>query len=113
MMIRLFTARMWRELIRRTAHPRLLLAEPPRGVLLTKEQLGENWPLTVDSIRVDCIDAYAAVAYHGNVTYALNGLANSRGFAEIEPIWRPNPKLEGTRINIGPLIDAALRQCPR
>ena len=84
-------------------------SEPP-GLLLRKETFGDAWPLTVDSVRVDCI-GIAAVAYHEGQTYALNGAAMSQGYARIEPLWRWNPENEGYRINIHPLIESALAQC--
>jgi len=43
----------------------------------------------------------------------LNGLAKPRGYLEIEPIWKLNSDIPGARINIGPLIDAALALCNR
>jgi hypothetical protein len=89
--------------------PRFELEQP--GLLLTKATFGDGWPLTVDSVRVDCIDAMAAVAYHDGQTYALNGVAKTAGYARIEPLWRWNPENEGYRINIYPLIESALTQC--
>jgi len=44
--------------------------------------------------------------------YAVNGTATARKDApDIDAIWRANPALEGTKINIGPVIDEGLELC--
>ncbi|MDP1820676.1 MAG: DUF2511 domain-containing protein [Acidimicrobiales bacterium] len=49
------------------------------------------------------------------VTYALNGLARGsaeeNGWREIDEIWRDNPDIPGTKVDIGPLIDRGLDLC--
>ena len=85
--------------------------EPQPGVLVTRESMGEAWPLTVAQARVECLDGRVAVVHANGVTYALNGTATARGYPAIDPIWRPNPLIPGTKVNIGPLIDIALKQC--
>ena len=87
--------------------------DAPRGELLQRTQLGDAWPLSLDSVRVDCVDASSAVAYDGATTYALNATARSRGHADIEPVWRPDPKVPGLRVDISPLTDRALAPCTR
>ncbi len=84
---------------------------PPAGVLVTRESMGESWPLTVDQAHVECLDGRLAVVHANGMTYALNGTAKSRGYPAVDPIWRANPSIPGTKINIGPLIDIALKQC--
>lgn len=76
-------------------------------------KLGDQWPLTVTEGYVECLPGEAAVFHTGNKTYALNGLAKGRGYTAINPIWKasPNPTF-GPKINIGPLLDLALSQCP-
>lgn len=81
------------------------------GVLVTRESLGDSWPLTVDQAHVECLDGRLAVVHANGTTYALNGTAKSRGYPAVDPIWRANPSIPGTKINIGPLIDIALKQC--
>ena len=82
-----------------------------RRVPVSREQFGEKWPLTVEKGEVECIDGFIAVFHHEGKTWALNGAAQSRGYPEIELIWRDNPSIPGFKINIGPLIDLALKQC--
>ena len=86
---------------------------PPADAVrrVTAAELGDRWPLTVREGEVDCIGK-AAVFRSGQKAYALNGAAKSRGYLPIEPIWKTDPTVPGLRINIGPLIDLALKQCP-
>lgn len=81
------------------------------GVLVTRDSMGESWPLTVDQAHVECLDGRLAVVHANGMTYALNGTAKSRGYPAVDPIWRANPSIPGTKISIGPLIDIALKQC--
>ena len=82
------------------------------GKLLTRAQMGDRWPLTVDSIRVKCIKGTQAVGVLGGTTYALNGMASQqRMYQEIDGIWRDNPELGTPKVNLGPLIDSALSMC--
>lgn len=83
----------------------------PSGVLVTRETMGESWPLIVDQARVECLDGRVAVVHVNGITYALNGTAKSRGYPAVDPIWRADPSLPGSKINIGPLIEIALKQC--
>jgi hypothetical protein len=92
--------------------PEIPVDSGPTGVLATSMRWGEDWPLTVDRGIVDCVPPSAAVFRHGGVEYQLNGAAASRGYASIDPIWRDNPRIPGTKVSLGPLIQLALRQCP-
>jgi len=84
---------------------------PPAGVAVSQAEYGAAWPFTVTSGYVDCVPPQSAVFRTGSSAYALNGMAKSRGFPDVRPIWRDNPSLPGTKINIGPMIDLALQQC--
>ena len=75
-----------------------------------KEDFGDAWPFTVDAGRVQCIDGVYAVFEAGGQTYALNGAAKSK-YAGLDSIWRDNPELAGTKVNIGPMIELALSRC--
>lgn len=71
----------------------------------------DPWPLTVNSGTLRCEADAVTIAAQGN-TWNVNGVATSRDIGdEIEPIWEENPEIEGTRVNIGPLIDAGLDLC--
>ena len=72
--------------------------------------LGAVWPLTVPHGHVRC-DALAAIFTDpSGREWALNGIALGRGYPRIDPIWRDSQLHDG-KINIGPLIDAALARC--
>jgi hypothetical protein len=45
-------------------------------------------------------------------TYAANGTAKNHGnYLDIDPIWAPHPDVPGLKIDISPVIDAALALC--
>ena len=80
------------------------------GKRVRRADYGERWAFTVDEGVVDCIDG-AAVFRHGGTTYQLTGLAEARGYAKIDRIWRDNPSLPGTKVSVSPFTDLALKQC--
>lgn len=84
---------------------------PHAGLLVTPASLREPWPLTVDKAYVECLDGRVAVLHADGKTYALNGTSKAHGYPDLEPIWRENPDIPGTRISIAPLIALALEQC--
>jgi hypothetical protein len=88
--------------------------------LITRTDLGQQWPLTVDYGVVACQNKNAGgqglkiATFIGpdGTEYALNGTAKSHTNAEdIDPIWAPDPNVTGLKIGIGPLIDHALTLC--
>lgn len=83
---------------------------------VSKTELGDGWPLTVDEGEIECRDNLFRLFHHGGKTYALNGIAKSHakknGWLEIQAIWKDNPKLgDGFKIDIGPLLEAAGKLC--
>lgn len=82
-----------------------------RGVEVTREAYGDSWPFTVEAGHADCVDGQLAIFRHEGREYALTSLAESRGIAPIEPIWRDNPDFGGPKINLGPMTRLALEQC--
>ena len=76
--------------------------------MVRADECGAGWPLTVSEARVVLIGSYVAILHTEGKTYALNGTAQSRGYAPIDPIWRDNPDIPGTKVSIGPLIQLAL-----
>jgi hypothetical protein len=87
----------------------LTACESGKGV--TASEFGDQWPLSVDSGRIDCIAPGAAIFIYDGTTYQLNGMAQSQGYARINPIWRNNPEIPGAKISISPLLKAALELC--
>lgn len=85
-------------------------APSPSERQVSRAEFGEAWPFTVDEGYVDCLPAQAAVFKANGTTYAINGLARSR-YPAVDPIWRDNPEIPGTKVSIGSMIDLALEQC--
>ncbi len=54
--------------------------EAEREVVLTRDQLGPDWPLQVNSATVLCSDEGGAVLKVGTRRYALDEDASSRGY---------------------------------
>jgi hypothetical protein len=92
------------------------------GIEISEGQLDGKWPLTVKSGTLSC-KQIPGVKYGklvtftaGQDTYALNGTAKGhakkRGWIkDVTPIWKDNPEIFGTKINIGSLIDRGLELC--
>lgn len=90
------------------------MADPEPGEV-TREEYGEDWPLTVDEAKVRCEGAMAVVVEADGETYALNGVARQAGYPNVDPIWRDHPDvpdgMDPWKVNIGPLIDLGLELC--
>jgi hypothetical protein len=52
-----------------------------------------------------------AIFISADVEYGLNGKAVQSGYTRINDIWRDDPDVPDTKINIGPMIQLALKQC--
>lgn len=78
---------------------------------ISREEYGEDWPFTVESGRLECWRGSAAVFVTDGTVYQLNGVAKTMGHAPINPIWRDNPAIPGTKISLGPMIQRALKLC--
>lgn len=99
----------------------LLSAAPPVDAarVVRAQELGSRWPLSVTDGEIDCVPGQqvgsvrvdAAVFRTKGKTYALNGAARQRGYLPIEPIWKQDAAVPQLRVNLGPLIDMALKEC--
>ena len=89
----------------------LALSACKGGLEVTQSSYGDDWPFTVESGTLKCEKTSAAVFSANGVDYGLNGIASSHGYAELRPIWRDNPSIPGTKVNIGDFIKLALDQC--
>ncbi|MBF4621506.1 hypothetical protein [Clavibacter sp. VKM Ac-2542] len=88
--------------------------------LLVSSDVGEDWPLTVPYVIVRCTERalggrllqLVTLTAPDGAEYAVNGTARDHtDLPDIEPIWAPNPEVEGLRIDISPVIDAGLARC--
>jgi Protein of unknown function (DUF2511) len=88
-------------------------ATPEPGAI-SRQELGEAWPLTVDDGILECHGAGEVTFSTNGHIYAVNGLArgNSR-YEKIDAIWAssPLPGLPQAKKSIGPLIDRGLNLC--
>lgn len=88
--------------------------------LLVSTTLGSDWPLTVDYVVLHCknitaggmnLQVVTLDAPDGS-TYAVNGTAKDHtDYPSAEAIWADDPKVDGLKINIGPVIDSGLALC--
>jgi len=88
--------------------------------LIVSTDFGGDWPLTVPYAVVHCetisaggrVLQVATLDAPDGTTYAANGTAKDHGdYADIDPIWAPDPDVDGLKISISPVIDAALELC--
>lgn len=78
----------------------------------------DPWPLTSESGLLFCDpfgEGVSAVVYapdeEPDAFYAVNGMAATIGYDEIDPIWADRPDSDSLKVNIGALIDAGLSLC--
>ncbi|WP_420714692.1 DUF2511 domain-containing protein [Mycobacterium sp. Aquia_213] len=74
------------------------------------------WPLTVGEGTLACEKLGAHLRRvtftTGGAIYRVNGTAKAaHKYAHLDQIWRDNPDIPGTKINIGPLLDRGLALC--
>lgn len=85
--------------------------------MMTKAELGDKWPFTIDTVIVHCEGQgiYHVVSSMDGVTYGLNGTSKSSGkYQDIEKIWRKDERYGGSaRIDIGLILDVANRNCDK
>jgi hypothetical protein len=87
----------------------------PEGAI-TRDDFGDDWPFTFDygTPVCDVIDGFPAARIVGSngVEYALNGVAISRGFVELDAdseVWLEN--IFGNKVSIGSITPLALALC--
>jgi hypothetical protein len=76
------------------------------GIFVRNTDFGNRWPFTVTHGYLDCIGG--SKIFRSDLTeYGLNGLAVSKGYKSIDLIWKDNPEIPGTKINISEMINIA------
>ncbi|MGJ9414230.1 DUF2511 domain-containing protein [Aeromicrobium sp. CF4.19] len=85
------------------------------GANVDESQFGDDWPLTVESGRVNCSPVgdtsgvEAVFTSDDEKRYALNGTAKggaeANGYLMVDEIWADNPDFDGAKKDIGVLID--------
>ncbi len=93
------------------------MAATSNSIMISQSEFGEAWPFTVTSGELYCIgegngqQVGAVVFATEDESYAVNGTAKALGYKPIDEIWRSNPAIPGTKINIGPVIQRGLQIC--
>jgi hypothetical protein len=90
-------------------------AATPTGYV-TRETLGDDWPLTVDDGRLACNAQGHVTLASAGVTYAVNGTAkgaieSGAPYQPIDTIWRDDPNVAGLKVSLQPLLDIGLSLC--
>ena len=88
--------------------PRAAAPNPNR---LKASDYGDVWPFTVESGVVECRKGMAVTFTANGTTYALNGTAQSSGYPRIDPIWKNNPQIPGTKISVSYILQRGLDLC--
>lgn len=93
----------------------LMPSSGPETIMLTKSDLKDPWPLSVDQVQLHCVEGSMLVLESNGKRYALNGSARSaaakRDWAEVDAIWLANPELPGTKISASELIAKGHERC--
>lgn len=88
-----------------------------KGVYLTREELGDDWPLTVDRVKLYCFYGWLLVEDEEGTYYWVNGGADlARTWfgvdaKDIRRIWRDDPKNPDLKVYIGPIFDRGRAIC--
>lgn len=96
-----------------TTAPETMPAPPPGYV--SREMLGDEWPLTVEdgTLRCDGPAVAGAIFFQAEGRwYPVNGIARGRSEGiEIDVIWADDPDIPGAKKHIGVLIERGLELC--
>lgn len=86
-------------------------------VSVTRDEVGNDWPLTVDhgTVRFEPPGHVVFIAPDGT-EYAVNGFAKTKGYEDIAPIWRDDPDPcwdfldadERPKLSIDPILSVGL-----
>lgn len=73
-----------------------------------------QWPFSIDAGVLSC-DRGAVTLKVGDVVYAINGTAKTLGiklgWRDTRHIWKNNPAVPGTKMDMGPVINKGLLLC--
>ncbi|WP_301149011.1 DUF2511 domain-containing protein [Mycobacterium simiae] len=91
-------------------------APHPPGFVSQATWTDGPWPLTVNEGTLACEPLGGRLSRvtftYGGTTYWLNGTAKAaHTYADLDTIWRDNPDIPGTKIDIGPLLDRGAALC--
>jgi hypothetical protein len=89
------------------------------ALLVTQKEYGETWPFTVSKGKLECFHPGIVTFRVKDKTYAVNGLASSRGYSDIDEIWKDEPNQEKSeqtperiaKLDLGKIIYKGLDLC--
>ena len=74
-----------------------------KKILVTKEKLGDYYPLSVSPIFLTKDSVGGLYVVHKNKKYNLNGVAKKG--ESLDSIWLDNPTIEGTKKSLSVLFN--------
>ncbi len=91
-----------------------LRKQPP--LLISQKNYGDEWPFTVPEGELECFPPGIVIFKVNAQTYAANGLAGSRGYKNIDEIWKDDQEKvrEGmtfTKVSKDNIIKKGLELC--
>jgi flagellum-specific peptidoglycan hydrolase FlgJ len=63
------------------------------ALFMIQEDYGEKWPFTLPNGELECYHPGIVTFKANGITYAVNGLAKSRGYAKIDDILKIDPNI--------------------
>lgn len=91
--------------------------EPSNGYI-SADNVDFPWPFTALGGRVMCLNGNQIVFKpDGGGIYAINGIARGAvkngtvNYKDLEEIWLDNPRGDGTKIPVQPVIEIGLKLC--
>jgi len=87
------------------------------ALLITRDKYGDKWPFIVNQGYLECLPPGIVTFRLNDKIYAVNGLASSRGYLDIDEIWREDPIHEKlphdsemiTKVDMGLIIHEGLK----
>lgn len=85
--------------------------------LISKEQLGEDWPFTAEEMHLSCLAGGAVVVMDVETAemYPVNGVASGQSkrnaMKPLSDIWLDDPEIQGAKISVSRVISLGLRLC--
>ena len=80
---------------------------------LTPKDVDDPWPFAVDRVVLRCEGASGSgsvIVTAGGKEYGVNGTAQAE-YPAFDPIWKKNPDVPGTKVNISEVLDLGLALC--
>lgn len=85
--------------------------------LISKEQLGEDWPFTTEEMHLSCLAGGAVVVMDVETAemYPVNGVAigqsKRNAMKPLSDIWLDDPEIQGAKISVSRIIESGLKLC--